>query len=99
MPKHHAEDWDPAEVRHFLSGYPELKHLRVRKHGALLILESGSTRDPIPHARFRRVTVQYWRLEMPTHTGKWQPTPIRAPLSDVLETLVTTFPWTLQSLE
>jgi hypothetical protein len=41
------------------------------------------------------VTAQWWTLEMPTHTGRWEPTTFRAPLQQLLSTLVHDFPWTL----
>lgn len=71
------------------------EHLRVRLHGKLVVIESGPEDDVIPHARLRKDTVNYWKLEMPVHGGRWEPTGIRAFLDDVLEILVTDFPWTL----
>jgi hypothetical protein len=46
----------------------------VRKRGDLIILESGSEDDPVAHARLRRVTSQWWTLEMGI-TGKWSALP------------------------
>ena len=74
-------------------------HLRVRRRAALLTLESGPDRDRIPHARLRRVGVHLWRLEMATHTGRWQNTPIRGLLEQVLDMLIHDFGWTLQPVE
>lgn len=76
-----------------------LSHLRVRKHGELLVIESGPTDDPIAHARFRRATVQYWMLEIATHTGRWEKTGIRGTIEQLLSTLVSEFPWVLAPLE
>ena len=55
MPKKHV-----AEVLHVISlegllSRHELKHLRVRRHAVLLVIESGPKDTPVPHARFRRV--------------------------------------------
>lgn len=75
------------------------EHLRVRKRGDLLIVESGPVADPSPHARFRRETVNLWRLEMPTHTGRWEVTPFRDLLDRLVQDLVTNFPWTLTPLD
>lgn len=72
-----------------------LEHLRVRKRGDTLTLVSGPDDDPIPHARLRKVTQQWWSLEMPTHTGRWEKTGLRAPRPDILHALVEQFPWTL----
>ncbi len=71
------------------------EHIRVRRRGKLVIIESGPEDDAIPHARLRKDTVNYWKLEMPVRGGRWEPTGIRAFLDDVLETLTTDFPWTL----
>jgi hypothetical protein len=76
-----------------------LAHLRVRRRGDLVVVESGSRRNPIAHARFRRVTVHLWRLEMATHTGQWQPTPFRDQLERLVEKLINDFSWTLAPLE
>ena len=74
-------------------------HLHVRRRAALLTLESGAENDRIPHARLRRVTSDLWQLEMATHTGRWQPTPINSSLQDVINTLIQDFGWTLQAIE
>jgi len=60
----------------------------------VLTVESGPQADPFPHARFRRVTVHLWQLEMP-HRTKWQPTPFRAQLGELVDMLVTQFGWML----
>jgi hypothetical protein len=57
-----------------------------------LVLESGPKDDVIPHARRRCVTVPRWTPEIPTHFGRWETTPMRAPLQEVLATLVQTSP-------
>lgn len=97
MPKLPADDIDLWGTENFLARH-KLSHLRVRKHADLLVLESGPEDDPFHHARLRRVTKQYWSLEMPTPSGEWQRTPIRAARKEVLETLLESFPWTLQPL-
>lgn len=97
--KHRAESFDADRVAEFLASRDGLAHLRVRHRADLVTIESGPATDPILHARLRRVTVHLWQLEMPTHTGRWQPTPIRALMDEVLETLVDAFPWTLTPLD
>ncbi|KYG11383.1 hypothetical protein BE21_57635 [Sorangium cellulosum] len=94
MAKLHADPVHAEAVASRLSarGFP---HLRARKRGELVVIESGPDDDPIPHARLRRDTVQLWRLEIATHTGRWEPTGIRAPLNDILDVLVHDFPWVL----
>jgi hypothetical protein len=71
------------------------KHLRARKRGAALIVESGPSHDPVKHVRVRRDTVHLWCLDVADHTGRWERTPIRGTLDDVVRTLVDEFPWTL----
>jgi hypothetical protein len=95
MAKFPADEFDVEVADAFLRRHRKLAHVRVRKRGDLIILESGPKNDPVPHARVRRVTSQWWTLEMPSHMGRWDPTPIRAPLDKVLQTLVQEFPWTL----
>jgi len=72
-----------------------LDHLRIRKRGDTLTLLSGPDDDPVTHARLRKVTRQWWTLEMPTHTGRWDKTGLRGPRLEILEALATQFPWTL----
>lgn len=72
----------------------KLEHLRVRKHGDLLVIESGPKSDPISHIRLRRATRQWYTLEIATR-GRWQPVPIRARAPELLETVIHNFPWVL----
>jgi hypothetical protein len=71
------------------------KHLRARKYGTSVIVESGPTADPVKHLRLRRDTVHLWRLDMATHTGRWEATPFRAQLQELVTMVVESFPWTL----
>lgn len=90
------DSWEAEDLQHTLHRDRGLEHIRVRKHGKLLILESGPSADPWPHARFRRDTVHLWRLEMPAGTpGRWDKTPYRATLDDLVDALVDQFPWTV----
>lgn len=94
MPKLVAEDYHADELAEDLvkRGF---KHLRVRRRGDVLTIESGPIAAPFPHARMRRETVHLWRLEMPTSTGRWEPTPVRDVPDNVVITLVSVFPWAL----
>lgn len=93
MPKYNAEDFHADELAEDLAdrGFP---HLRVRRRGPLLTLESGDKREPFAHARLRRETVHLWRLEMPARGG-WEPTPFREPMDRHLERLTTELAWAL----
>jgi hypothetical protein len=90
---------DEDDVREFLARRKDLKHLRVRRRADLLTLESGPARDPVRHARLRRVSVHYWTIECATHTGGWEKTGFRGPMAEMLEVLTTSIPWVLTRVE
>jgi hypothetical protein len=94
MAKHTADRLQAVSLEGLLEDRG-LNHLRVRRHGDLLVLESGPDHDAHPHARFRRLGAHIWRLEMPVHTGSWEGTPFRGQIQDLLSMLETDFPWTL----
>jgi hypothetical protein len=96
MSKFQAQASDVLAVEAFLVLYPDLSHLRVRRRGDLLILESGPPEESRHHARLRRVAVHLWRLEMPASSSRWSLTPFRDQLKVLLEMLVHQFPWTLE---
>jgi hypothetical protein len=97
MPKILAEDGHVEQVRQAFATYEGLEHLRVRRR-AELVVESGEARDPIPHARFRRVAANLWVLEMATHTSRWQPSGVRGALARLIEALIQDFGWTLSRI-
>lgn len=97
--KQRADEFDLIVAEEFLEESPDLQHIRVRRRADLLILESGSRRDSLPHARLRRISSQTWRLEMPTHTGRWDPTPFRDDLISLLEMLSRDFAWALARVD
>jgi hypothetical protein len=90
-----ADDYHAAQVARFLTARVGLEHLRVRRRGPTITIESGPKGDIHPHARLRRVTVQYFQLKMATHTGRWEPTPFRDTLDNVLPMLTDNFGWVL----
>ena len=95
MPKLAAEDYHADELQEALA-LGGFTHLRVRRRGDLLTIESGAKgREPFPHARVRRETVHLWRLEMPTSTGRWQTTPIRDLSDNIVAALIFEFAWAL----
>jgi hypothetical protein len=97
MPKHPVASHDADGVLRLLRTH-HLKHLHVRARGDVLTIESGPTRHAFPHARLRRESVHLWRLEMPTHSGRWQRTPHRGLRDDLIQLLVEVYAWTLQPL-
>lgn len=74
-------------------GFPGL---RARTRADMLTVETDEA-DPIPLVRFRAVTTQYWSPEFPTSSGKWERTPYRGILRDMITKVATEFPWTLAS--
>ena len=97
--KQRADEFELLVAEEFLEKSPKLRHIRVRRRADLLILESGNRRDPIAHARLRRISAQSWRLEMPRTAGRWAPTPFRDDLVALLETLSRDFAWTLARID
>jgi hypothetical protein len=98
MPKLAAEDAHADATLDQLHRHEGLAHLRVRKHGATLVLESGPKDDPVKHARIIRDTVSLWRLEIADHRGRWGPTGTRTTRDSVVDTLVTQFGWVLTDI-
>ena len=74
-------------------------HLRARRHGALVTLESGPKDEPVRHVRFRRDSVHLWLLECATHTGHWQATGYRDNLDNLIDLLTTELFWVLTSTD
>jgi hypothetical protein len=97
VPKYQPEFFDPETVEEVLhkKGY---KHLRARKHGGAVIVESGPAKDPVKHFRLRRDTVHLWLLDMADHRGRWERTPFRDQLEKLTALVADTFPWTLQPI-
>jgi hypothetical protein len=98
LPKHVADQLQEMSLADLVQR-KGLSHLRVRRHGVLLVLESGPDDDPTPHARFRRLGAHIWRVEMPSHADSWEVTPMRGRIEDLFDFLVTETPWTLAPLE
>lgn len=94
MPRYNADDHHPSTVEELLHerGF---KHLRARKHGASVIVESGPKVDPIKHFRVRRDTVHLWLLDVADHRGRWERTPFRDQLEALIKTVIEEFEWTL----
>lgn len=90
-----AEEFQADKVKRFLTDREGLEHLRVRRRGPIITIESGPQTNPHAHVRLRRVTVHYFQIEMATHTGRWEPTPFRDTLDSVLPMLTDMFGWVL----
>ena len=99
MPAPPIDSWQADSLQRRLHDKYGLTHIRVRKRGKVLTLESGSSDDPWRHARFRRDTVHLWLLEMPARGSKWERTPFRDTLDELTELLVTAFGWTVAPVD
>ncbi|MCP4444376.1 MAG: hypothetical protein GY811_03400, partial [Myxococcales bacterium] len=67
-------------------------HLRARKRGSAVPVEPGPAADTIKHFRVRRDTVHLWCLDMDDHRGRWERTPFRANLDELVQTVLENFP-------
>lgn len=85
-----------GSVECFLAERPELSHIKVRVRGNVLTLESIEEGITYPHARFKRISVHKYMLEMPVKT-RWECTFIEGTVDELLEILVEKFPWCLAS--
>lgn len=94
MPKLKADDSDAADVLALFAKRKGLRHLRVRRHVDTLVIESDDLDDAYRHARLRRVSVHLWHLEMPAGS-RWEVVPDKGELTQVVEDLITLYPWTL----
>lgn len=74
-------------------------HLRARKYGKSVIVESGPVGDPVKHVRLRRDTVHLWCLDIAGHTGRWERTPFRSALDELVSTVANDFPWTIAPVD
>jgi len=81
-----------------LHGHEGLGHLRVRKHGTAVVIESGPKDDPVKHARVVRDAVSLWLLEIADHRGRWGPTGIRTTREQAIDTLLSEFGWVLTDI-
>ncbi len=98
MPKPQATVHDAQAVERYFAAQG-MPHLRARKYGALVVIESGPPDDPLPRARLRRDTVHLWTLEIATHTERWEKTGFRGLRDELLDLLTKTLPWTIAPLD
>ena len=89
-----AEPYHASRVQEILHA-AGATHLRTRKHGAAVIVESGPKDDPVKHFRVRRKAVHLWCLDMANHRGQWERTPFREQIEDLVLMVLEQFPWTL----
>ena len=70
-----------------------VEHVRARKRGAAVIVESGPDDDPVRILRLRRDTVHLWQLDMSGRGGRWEKTPFRGNLDTLVHAVIENFPW------
>lgn len=99
MPKFTAEPYDVEGTHSFFHSRKGFEHLRARRRGELLTVVSGPERDAINHFRLRRVTKQWWELEVPTSGGRWEQVGLRANRMEIFSALLTDYPWLLAPRE
>jgi len=98
MPKYAAEQEHVDATLEQLHAYPGLGHLRVRKRGSTLLIESGPADDPVKHARLTRDAVSLWILDVADHRDRWGPTGLRATRPELIVALVEGFGWVLTDI-
>ena len=94
MPTHKAEPWDAERIEELLHE-AGATHLRARKRGSTVLVESGPAADPVKHFRVCRDTVHLWCLDMADHRGRWERTPFRDNLDEIIHAVIENFSWTL----
>ena len=98
MPAPPIDSWQAESTTERLQKHYGLTHLRARKRGKVLTIESGPKDDAVPHFRVRRDTVHLWLLEFPRRSRGWDKTPYRDQLDNLLELVVTQFPWMVEPI-
>ncbi len=96
MSKYSADEHHPPIVERLLHARG-FKHLRARKYGSSVIVESGPKGDVFKHIRLTRQGVHVWTVDMADRRGRWESTPFRASLEELVAAVADTFPWTLQN--
>lgn len=73
-----------------------LTHLRVKKHGDSLLVQSGEPGDAFNHFKLTALPRQQWRISMGTRGTTWERTPFEGSLKEVVALVVDTFPWMVE---
>ena len=97
MPRTSAESHHAEDLQRLLHTR-KLTHLRTRRHGSAVIVESGPPGDPVKHFRVRRDGADLWCLDIADHRGTWEPTPYRDRMEKLARTALDEFPWTVEDV-
>lgn len=87
MPAPVAEIKHQANLADLVQRHGGLDHLEVRRRGASLVLYTRLGDVSINRARLTAVSRTRWRLDMPLHSGRWQPTPYVGSLTQIFGVL------------
>ena len=102
--KHHSPNTEPhartpgSNELKWIRGFLEktgAAHLRARKEGTSIVLQSGPPHDLINHVKFKRQNSSLWNLCVATHTGEWENTPYEATCENLMYIVVQNFEWLL----
>ena len=72
-----------------------MHHLTVAKHSPCLRVDATDEVGAYPIFRLRRSTVHLWTLEFPTSRNRWETTPYRDTIPNLLKLVVNDFGWIL----
>jgi len=89
------EDGDVDDVIDYFKK-KRLTHLRARRRADLVVVESGPAKNPIAHVRFRRVCRPSLRARVRHSHRPMAATGFDGSLDDLLDTLMSAFPWVLR---
>ncbi len=90
------DEFDAEDLQMLVAKRESLDYIVVKKHGKSLKLMSEGSNGLEPHARFTRFGSDLWRLELPSHTGRWEQTPFTGPMDEVLDALIESLGWYLE---
>jgi hypothetical protein len=87
-------DSDASELR-FVLDQRGLDSLQVTKRSPCLRVEAVDEVGAYPILRLRRSTVHLWVLEFPTSGNRWETTPYRDTMPNLLDRVVADFSWVI----
>ncbi len=90
------DEFDAEDLQMLVASREGLDHIVVKKHGKSLKLMSEGPDRLEPHARFTRIGRDRWRLDLPSHTGRWEQTPFSGSMDELLDTLIGQLGWHLE---
>jgi hypothetical protein len=70
-------------------------HLRARVVRDAIFIESGPTENPRVRLRFRPLPRDDWRVDVRSHSGRWEPIPFVGPRGNMVAWIHQDFTWLL----